>query len=883
MSNEKMSFWNSIVIKSAMLFTTVIVVALFLLGYLINRQASGVISDYSQDQMLHASSLVKKSFYSMLNEVANDIALISKSPAIDDYVNNPSAENHSTLEKSFPIILSEKPNYFQIRLLDVDDDGKEIIKYEKVNEYVEKVSFDRLQHKGEKKYYKEAMAMDDESFYYSEISLNEEFGKISRPHIPTLRAIGKVFNQEDQLKTLLVINVDVSAFFEEVNQIGKQEIASLIIDDRGEYKYANDTIKRFGRQLGTGEAMTNDYDIVLKDFLLETNRNGVFLNRQKVPHLYHLDEMSYSDGLHRLYLITTASKEAVLANVAKVNRDSLLMVIIVCLFLLALIYLYTNFFSRKLSKITLAISDYEKGKVPSDHLTKIKKRKDEIGLLARSFSTMRKEIDFRVVELKESLKREKKAVAEKNEFLQNMSHELRTPLNAILGLTKLLHKNKPSSAQIPIIDSLQRSAGNLNGLMHDILDQQKLMEGRITLHRVATNVDEQLQTIVSSYRFDTIQKGLELSLTVSSELKEKYYLIDPLRFNQIVTNLLVNAIKYTASGQIDIQAGVLERERSHLTIDVRDTGRGIDPQNLLNIKERFFRVMNENTLRIDGFGLGLSIVKKLVDLFGGDLNVTSELGKGSIFNFSIPAEVAPPDSSPASEAVLSYPKLQATYHVLHIEDDISSQLMVKNTLEAVGIAVVQTNSMRQALQLLDNNHFELLLTDLMLDSELITKYVRQELSQYNIPIVITSAFDSSKHKDLNADYFQKPVDLNQLVDKIISVLGGNEYDVPQLKSTYEQYDHKKEKIVNYLKILDKEFDQYLLRFNRLSTSKDQKEWSAIKHKIATHINAMQLTRLKEALPERIEDLQPDTLDLLLNQVKFMLCYFRNELRINLAD
>ncbi len=883
MSNEKMSFWNSIVIKSALLFTTIIVVALFLLGYLINRQASKVISDYSQDQLLHASSLVKKSFYSMLNEVANDIAMISKSPAIDDYINNPSTENYGNLEKSFPIILSEKPNYFQIRLLDVNDRGKEIIKYEKVNDHIKKVSFDKLQHKGEKKYYMEAIAMDDESFYYSEISLNEEFGKVSRPHTPTLRAIGKVFNREDQLKTLLVINVDVSAFFEEVNQIGKQEIESLIIDDRGEYKYASDSTKRFGTQLGSSEAMTNDYDIILKDFLLQTSRNGVFLNRQNIPHLYHLEEMSYSDGLHSLYLITTASKEAVLANVAKVNRDSLLMVIMVCLFLLALVYAYTNFFSRKLSKITLAISDYEKGKVPGDHLTKIKKRKDEIGLLARSFSTMRKEIDSRVVELKESLKREKKAVAEKNEFLQNMSHELRTPLNAILGLTGLLHKNKPSSAQIPIIDSLQRSAGNLNGLMHDILDQQKLMEGAITLHRVATNVDEQLQAIVSSYRFDAIKKGLQLSLTVSSGLKGKYYLIDPLRFNQIVTNLLVNAIKYTASGQIDIQASLHEKDKRQLTIDVRDTGRGIDPQNLLNIKERFFRVMNENTLRIDGFGLGLSIVKKLVDLFDGDLSVTSELGKGSIFNFSIPVEAAPQDTSPVSEAAFSYPKLHASYSILHIEDDISSQLMVKNTLQPIGITVVQTNSFRQALQLLDDGHFQLLLTDLMLDSELITKYVKQELPQYDIPIIVTSAFDPSKHKDLNADYFQKPIDLNRLADKIISVIGGNEYDVPQLTSIYQQYDHKREKIINYLKILGKEFDQYLLRFHKVSTSGDQKEWNAIRHKIVTHINAMQLTRLKEALPEKIEDLQPDTLELLLNQVKFMLCYFRNELRINAAD
>ncbi|MCP4976111.1 MAG: response regulator [Maribacter sp.] len=880
MPNKKVSFWNSIVIKSSLLFTTIIIIALFLLGYLINRKSTKVIYDYSQNQIVHVSSLVKQSFYSMLNEVANDIAMISKSPAIDDYIDNPNIKNYKVLEKYFPIILQEKPDYFQIRLLDVANKGKEIIKYEKINNLIKKVSLDKLQYKGGKKYYKEATALDDESYYYSEINLNEEFGEISIPHTPTLRAIGKVFNNKGQLKTLLVINVDVSAFFEEVNQIEKQGIETILVNQNGEYKYTNDFSKCFGMQLGTKDALENDYEIILNEFLSETDRNGMFSNHQNIPYLYYLDEVPYSDGIHSLYLITLASKEAILINVAKINRDSLVMVIIVCLFFLAIIYAYSNFFSKKLTKITSAISDYEKGNASNDHLVNVKKRKDEVGILARSFSTMRKEIDFRVVELKESLKREKKAVAEKNEFLQNMSHELRTPLNAILGLTQLLHKNKPSSTQVPIIDSLHRSTSNLNGLMHDILDQQKLMTGQITLHPVATNIYEQLQSIVSNYRFEAIHKGLQLNLVAPSELKEKYYLIDPLRFNQVVTNLLVNALKYTTVGQIEILANLQENDNIRLTIDVRDTGQGIDAKNLHNIKERFFRVINENTLRIDGFGLGLSIVKKIVDLFGGDLNVTSELGKGSIFNFSIPIEEAPFDSSTVSEVVIAHPKLIGVYGILHIEDDAPSQLMIKNTLELMGISIVQTNSIHQALKLLSNNHFDLILTDLMLDAELITEYVKKDLSQYGIPIVITSALEPLKFRKLGIDYLQKPIDLDQLADKVISTIGKNEYDVPLLKNVYEQYDNRQEKVINYLKLLLSEFDHYLLRFNEVSRSRNQKEWKAIKHKIVTHINTLELTRLKDALPEKIEDLNQDTLNMLLNQIKFMLCYFRNELRIN---
>ncbi|WP_158306082.1 hybrid sensor histidine kinase/response regulator [Maribacter sp. HTCC2170] len=883
MPNEKVTFWNSIVIKSALILTTIVVLVLFLQGYFINQKASKVIYNYSENQIVHASNLVKKSFYSMLSEVSNDIALITKNPAINEYVNDPNPDNYGILEKSFPIVLSEKPNYFQIRLLDAENNGKEIIKYEKINGRIKQVTSDNLQFKGDKKYYGEAMAIAEEGFYFSEINLNEEFGKISEPHIPTLRAIGKVLNNKGLLKALLVINVDVSAFFEEVNQIGKQDIENLLVNQVGEYKYSKERYKSFGTQLGTNLTLDKDFDVIPSEFLNKTETKGIFHDNKNVPHLYYLDKLPYSDGIHNIYLITTASKEAILTDVAKVNRDSFLIVIIFCLFLLVLIYMYTNIISKRLTHITSAISDYERGKDSDSSLFSLKKRKDEIGILARSFSSMRKEIDSRVIELKESLKREKKAVAEKNEFLQNMSHELRTPLNAILGLTQLLIKNKPSSAQVPIINSLHRSTYNLNGLMHDILEQQKLMEGQITLNSTPTNIYEQLQATVLNYRYEAIQKGLKLNLNVSNELMERYYLIDPLRLNQVITNLLINAIKYTAKGQIDILANLLQEKGTHLTIEVQDTGQGIDPENLLRIKERFFRVANDNSLRIDGFGLGLSIVKKLSDLFGGNLSVISELEKGSIFKFTMPIKDAPSPSTPELDATASYPKFHQKYVVLHVEDDAPSQLMVRNVLESIGVSVVQTNSAKQALELLSNNRFDLLLTDLMLEAELITDYVKNEFSKYNIPIIITSAFDPSNYRDLKIDHLQKPINLDQLADKIISVIGTNEYDVPQLKNVYEQYDYNNQKIINYLEILLSEFDQYLLRFKAVSNSRNQKEWMAIKHKIATHINALELTQLKNELPELVDELDQNMLHFLLNQIKFMQCYFRNELLINSVD
>src|SRR5690606_17740789 len=153
----------------------------------------------------------------------------------------------------------------------------------------------------------------------------------------------------------------------------------------------------------------------------------------------------------QVYLITAIEENLLLKTAQQVRADSLQTLLWVCLFSLLLSYFFTLLFSRRINQITQAMVEYDEGNV--DNIQVPEGRKDEIGVLARTFNRMRLKIDQHVNDLNISLKKEKEAKQQRDEFLQNMSHEMRTPLNSILGLTQLLHKNSPGSAQLPIINS----------------------------------------------------------------------------------------------------------------------------------------------------------------------------------------------------------------------------------------------------------------------------------------------------------------------------------------------------------------------------------------------------------------------------------------------
>ena len=832
--------------------------------------------------MQYTSNLASQRFYSLLNEVANDIAVASSNPVLKNYIHASSPAHLKDLQDLFSVILNNKAHYYQIRLLDVNNQGKEILRYDKIAQRVIATDESQLQFKGDRKYYKEALTIPKGSYYYSDINLNEEYGAVSKPLTPTLRAVGQVYSQQ-QLVALIVINVDLSIFYDELNQIMESSIQLMMIDREGQYLFAPDMEKCFAQQLGHQDSFQADFGKHI-DELFPKSEDYQFIQDQLGKNfLYHLVPIPYPRE-QQIYLVTLLEDDLLFKSAYLVRNNSLKIMVVICILATIVVFLFTRISSRRINQITQAVRAYEEGDKNLDSYQVSPSRKDEIGLLAGSLARMRNRIDQQLADLKKAVNREKQAIKERDRFLQNMSHEIRTPLNAILGLSKLLNKNKPSLNQQPIIESLNRSATNLSSLMYDILDHNKLIEGKVDINLSPQNFFDLLSDIHAGYQYEAINKGLSFNLSVDHQLRSTQCLTDPLRFKQIITNLVVNAIKYTDKGTIELSAKCVDTDHTPmLEVKISDSGKGISGENIKYIHQRFYREKEVSRIQAEGFGLGLSIVTQLVDLFGGKLEVSSQENIGSEFKVLLPLLKArqTEDKSLVADHEVALPTFAKSYRILHIEDDPSTCLMISNAISMDCFKINQVSSMDDALEAIDLQPPDLIISDLMLGNTLVHSQLLHIVNKHpEMPLMVLSAFDDPEVEQLNACFLQKPLDLDFLLDLVMVVLGRSEYDPPQLESSYVQYDWDPEKIKNFLSILLQEFQKYQERFEKVYLSRDFKEWEAIMHKITTHIKNLKLEKLANQLPENPEQFKKHQLNFIRNQILYCLCTFRVESRIN---
>ncbi len=874
-----MNLRHSIVTRFALFFTGLIIFSILLSGYLVFRKASQVITAHSKERIVHATELVEQSFYALLNEVTNDIAVITLSPTLQQHIFNPSEKTAQEVDQLFQIILENKEAYFQIRLLDADENGKEIIRFDKLEGQVIKSA--NLQQKGDRRYFKEAIQINKGEHYFSNINLNEEYGVISTPFTPTLRVASPFFDGNNRKVAILIININLNLLYQDLDHIAGNDSQFYLVDAQGQYLYSPDRSRQFGQQTGTFHNFYSDFNT--QNNTKEPQKDGFqqLTGQNGSSYLSYFKELPYFDGKRNIFLISNMDQNILLKNALNVRSESIQTLLWVCLFSILLSWFFTNLFSKKITKITKAISNYDQG-IPDDHALPTN-RKDEIGVLANTFNKMKVKIDQNVLELNTALEKEQLARQQRDEFLQNMSHEMRTPLSAILGLTKLLYKNA-SEPQLPIINSLERSSNSLAGLVYDVLDHQKLVEGKLQIQLEPTNIAELLKGIHSTYLYEAVQKGLTFNLSMDKKLETALFQTDALRLTQIVTNLVVNAIKYTQKGAIGLSASINGTNDQTLNIKVNDTGVGVLPKNLNRINDRFFMEKNDLSGRYGSYGLGLSIVKQLTTLFGGSLMASSEKGKGSEFLISLPtlSPSTPKLVKPLPSSILPFPKLSGNYNILHIEDDAPTMELIKHILNFDNITLYQTSSIEAVSKRLISDTPNLIISDLMLETEKISTRLEQWIStkKINCPLIIISALDASEANTPCYWYFQKPFEIDHLKDTVYKILGSNEFKAPDFSNIHNSYDHDIPKINKVLKLLEKEFENYLKEINKIAGSKDQIKWEAILHKLIAHINNLKLTDLKKVLPDKISAMKGDCPNKINTIFAYYLCCIRVERNLN---
>lgn len=392
--------------------------------------------------------------------------------------------------------------------------------------------------------------------------------------------------------------------------------------------------------------------------------------------------------------------------------------------------------------------------------------------------TRQKETEQKLLQSKVELE---KARA-KEQFLSNMSHEIRTPLNAIIGFNDLLANTNLTEEQQSYLHTMSSALRNLNVIINDILDLSKLEHGKVELDKCVFNLEECIKQVVQLNQLQAQSKQLTLSCQIDPFLP-KHIIGDVTRLSQILTNLLSNAIKFTPKGKVTliVEQEAISAGEVNIRFAVADTGIGIAPDKLEVIFERFTQAEEYTTRVFGGTGLGLNIVKMLVDLHGGTLVVDSTLGEGSTFTFDAPFALPQKEQLvQTSETSDTLPFLDAK--VLLVEDNFHNQQLACIYLERNGATVDVVSNGEQAIAKLKAESYDTLIMDIqmpVMGGTAATKVIRQEL-QLDVPIIGCSAHAMQSEKlqclaiGMN-DYITKPYTefiLVNTVHKHIKVTGG---------------------------------------------------------------------------------------------------------------
>ncbi|MBC6435029.1 PAS domain S-box protein [Nostoc sp. HG1] len=420
----------------------------------------------------------------------------------------------------------------------------------------------------------------------------------------------------------------------------------------------------------------------------------------------------------------------------------------------------------------------------------------------------------------------------KDEFLANMSHELRTPLNAILGMTEGLQEavfGIVNEAQIKALQTIERSGSHLLELINDILDVAKIESGQMELDYTPVSINRLCQSSLAFIKQQAMQKRLQLEIKIPLNLPD--FLIDERRIRQVLINLLNNAVKFTPEGgritlevtrhkratvlvPHDLQGNTkvmlyqtpFEQElalkpqeeglelKDYLRIAVIDTGIGIAPENINKLFQPFIQIDSALNRQYAGTGLGLALVKRIVELHGGQVGLTSQVGLGSCFTIDLPGvacELSSPNlSSPnlsasnlksQAESPIEFfqPEKEASPLILLAEDNEANISTVTSYLKAKGYRIVLAKNGEEAIAQAKSKNPNIILMDIQMpgmDGLEAMEHIRRDPNLVNVPIIALTALAMTGDRDrcLAAganDYLTKPVKLKQLVSSIQQLLG----------------------------------------------------------------------------------------------------------------
>ncbi len=376
---------------------------------------------------------------------------------------------------------------------------------------------------------------------------------------------------------------------------------------------------------------------------------------------------------------------------------------------------------------------------------------------------------------KEQAERSEKA---KEQFLANMSHEIRTPMNAVVGFAQLLGESKLTSLQRDYVEVIQKAGNNLLVVINDILDLSKIESGSLDFERKPMDINEQMNSLKVLFEPKAAEKNLKLLLTVDEEIPP-LVLGDKGRLTQILINLVSNAIKFTENGEVKVACKVVNTANGTITVmfSVADTGIGIPKDKHDDVFKRFAQTHVHDASKFGGSGLGLTIVKHLIDLLQGSMTLESEEGKGATFSFTLPFEKVDANTQLISETEEPKKARQENLNrlsVLVVEDNEVNRRLMQIVLSSWGINADFAVNGLEAITTLREKKYDLIFMDIempIMGGFQATKHIREDLNLTTPIIALTAHAMSHEVASCMAsgmdDFIAKPFNKDDFYNKIV--------------------------------------------------------------------------------------------------------------------
>ncbi|MBR9920770.1 MAG: HAMP domain-containing protein [Bacteroidetes bacterium] len=815
------------------------------IGLLLLQYSSREILVSSEKQLTHTSELISLKFSGYLEEIKQDVSHLSQSPFLKSYIENREEADRELLTREYLSLLESNTDFFQIRFIGLEEDGREWIRVERKSDSLIAVAPENLQQKGQRDYFVETIRLPADSIYISPIDLNKEYGQLSLPYTPTLRVASPVYD-DSGIKGIVVINADLSLLFELLEQITDRTTQLYVINDEGYYLMHEDSTQIFGFEFNFPPSFVEEFG--LKPHEVLDIRQEYFRQKDQIR---VLDEIPFPRTDYELFVLVSADREVLLQSYFVWRRNSFLIILGLGALFMALAFFYLRGQTHELSDITRQMRAFPKTLEASNLPTN---RKDEIGELAQSFNEMSTLILENLNSLRLAREEAESAVREKEEFLENMSHEIRNPLQSIIGMCSVLERNNPAPHQGQIIRSLRFNASNLQSLVNDVLDYKKLLLGDIRLQQEWFSPETLLEELLVSNRYFALTRKVSFTLEQDSDMEDLLIKGDKLRLGQVLNNLIVNAIKFTEpGGKVSLYASVRKEEdaSAELIFGVSDSGIGIAPDKLRDIQGRYISLHQPKAFSTS-FGLGLSIVSQLLEKMGTRLDIESEQGVGSNFNFVLHAAIRFDEEREAADSVKDKYKILNSLRVLVIDDDQQLLSLYQHIFDERTQSLHCVQSIG-ALKKLPDQKFDLILSDFRL-KELSLKSAYEAVARLLAPeglFYLVSA-RQAEPDDLDApfpvqDCFQKPVEPELLLNRISRDFALTQFGVPNTSSIKKDYDQVREKYARALQLLVTEWKEVSRQLQQAVGQKNRKQFDDLSHKIITSIRRLDLPRFEEML------------------------------------